>query len=153
MKKIQLYKHPELIVLVDDKDFDDLKQFRWCLKLSTKGYPYACTYIGKYVVLMHRLITNTYKGEVVDHINGLGLDNRRENLRVCTPQENTWNQKLRSTNKSGVKGVHFDKKKALWRAGIRVNGKQIYLGRYKSLENAGSAYQRASREYYGRFAR
>ena len=103
------------------------------------------------IIVMHRVIMSPPKGFVVDHINGDGLDNRRENLRVCTQQENSWNSKKKSTNKSGVKGVcrHSSGK---WRATICVSAKQISLGLYHSVEEAAKAYERAATEKFGNFA-
>lgn len=59
--------------------------------------------------LMHRLITGAPKGMDVDHINHDGLDNRLENLKVCTHKENMQNQAFRKTNTTGYSNIYYDK--------------------------------------------
>ncbi len=77
---------------------------------------------------MHRVILGTPPGLFTDHVNGNQLDNRRENLRVCTPSQNQANKKLSKNNTSGHKGVEHVKKINRWRATIVVNGKRITHG-------------------------
>lgn len=89
--------------VVDEEDFEKLNCFKWHILQGKDGHLYANN--GK-VGLMHRFITSTKKGMVVDHINGNGLDNRKENLRVCTVTQNQGNSKIRKDNKSGYKGVY-----------------------------------------------
>ena len=111
----------------------------------------AATYNKKHTVL-HRLIMNTPKGYVTDHINGDKLDNRRENLRICTQHQNSMNTRISKNNKSGVKGVSttpFGK----YRARIMVNGVEIRLGHYETLEEATKARKRAERKYFGEYVR
>ena len=86
----------------------------------------------------------------VDHINGDKLDNRKENLRVCTHRENGKNQKISINNTSGYKGVFANHKN--WQAVIGVDGKPIYLGTYPSPEKAAEAYDVAAKKYHGDFA-
>ena len=84
---------------------------------------------------------------VVDHINGNPLDNRIENLRDVTQQQNTWNMhRAMRNNKSGVLGVDWVPKRKKWRAQIRRNNKKECLGFFDSVEAAGQAYQRAKKE-------
>lgn len=88
----------------------------------------------------------------VDHRNGLGLDNRRENLRPATPSENTINQAAPRTNTSGYKGVNLFRN-GRWRATIGHQRKQIHLGYFDTAEEAAHAYDAAALELYGQFAR
>lgn len=76
------------------------------------------------------------KGLVVDHINGNPLDNRSENLRVCTQGNNTINKSFISNNTSGFIGVSFDKKRNKWCAEIRINNKRIHFKRKDNLNEA-----------------
>jgi hypothetical protein len=92
-------------------------------------------------------------GKSVDHINGNPLDNRRENLRICTQQENSWNQRKRRTNTCGFKGVYWDKGAKKYQAQICKDGKRKYLGLFDCPEKAHEAYCKAAQELHGEFSR
>ena len=107
---------------------------------------------------MHRIIANAKEGESVDHVNGNPLDNRKENLRVCTMSQNLANQKLRKDSTSGFKGVSKNQSKTNpWRAYInRKDGKktkQYHLGLFKTPEEAARAYNEKAKELFGDFAK
>jgi hypothetical protein len=92
------------------------------------------------------------RGEQIDHKNGNGLDNRRDNLRKATATENNRNRmKLRAPCASKYKGVwrHYDK----WGAAIWDKGKSIKLGRFDTEAKAAEAYDAAARRLHGEFAR
>lgn len=93
------------------------------------------------------------KGMVTDHINGNKLDNRRENLRVCTQQENSRNRKIAKHNKCGFKGVIWDDGRKKWRAQLRHGGKTINAGRYETKELAAMAYNQRAATLFGIFAK
>jgi hypothetical protein len=152
MKEIPLTKGA--VVIVDDADYEWLSQFNWVLLLTQDGKRYAARGAmrngrwGSYV-LMHRelLGLTTGDGKQADHKNGNGLDNRRENLRIATPQENMRN--VRGTASSGIKGAY--RQGSRWRAKIAVDGKQIHLGYFDTAEEAGAAYAKAAEQYFGEF--
>ena len=77
---------------------------------------------------MHSVIAKTPKGLETDHIDGDTLNNQKRNLRVCTKSQNQHNRKISSNNKSGFKGVSYNKKNKKWQADIQCNGVKIYLG-------------------------
>lgn len=110
-------------------------------------YPSACTcYANQRTRAMHGFITGW---AMVDHWNGDGLDNRRENLREATAYENQAN--TRSRNPSGFKGVY--RNGSLWRAQITPRGLIMNLGRqFKTAEAAARAYDDVAREVFGEFA-
>lgn len=115
---------------------------------------YACAHLynGKQndkVVQLHRWIMDAKPGQVVDHINGDRMDNRRENLRLCTVAQNIRNQKPRAS-RSGLKGVF--KKRGRWQASYTFEGKKIYIGNFSTPEEAARAYDAAAREAFGEFA-
>ena len=149
MKEIELTQGK--VAIVDDEDFEYISQWKWCYTINQKSRSgYAIRRPG---ILMHRVINKTPPGMQTDHINGNGLDNRKENLRSCTRTQNKANVKMNRNNKSGYKGVSREKKRKTWRAHIRIGGKGRALGRFDILEEAARAYDRAAREKFGEFAR
>jgi hypothetical protein len=102
--------------------------------------------------LLHRILVALREGREinglqVDHIDGNGLNNRSDNLRLVTQQENLKNQKLRSDNDSGYQGVGWHKPRQKWRAYITVDGKLEHLGLFDKLEDAIAARQQAEIKY------
>jgi hypothetical protein len=87
----------------------------------------------------------------VDHIDRDPLNNSVENLRLATGQQNCRNQDKRTTNKSGVKGVHFNRQTGRFRASIMVNWRKFNLGEYYTLEEAAAARKSAEIKYFGEF--
>ena len=101
---------------------------------------------------MHGLIMPAPDGQFVDHINGNGLDNRRENLRLVTHQQNSFNQKHHGGS-SKFKGVSIDRISGSWRAYITVDGKRKHLGRHGTEIDAAKAYDMAAKEFFGEYAK
>lgn len=143
-------------VKVDNEDVSDLLLFRWS-RLNTKENAYAYTTIvveGKQKsILMHKFILNYFGDLDVDHKNGDKFDNRKSNLRICTHQNNGTNRKLSKNNKSKYKGVSWYKRDSTWEVKIMVNYKDIFLGRYKNLEEAIKVRIEAEEKYFGEFRR
>jgi hypothetical protein len=88
----------------------------------------------------------------VDHKDGDSINNRWANLREATSGQNSANSKRRRDNKSGFKGVSRARN-GRWRADIRVNKRQIYLGLYRDPQAAHEAYVKAAQQHFGEFAR
>lgn len=89
----------------------------------------------------------------VDHINGNRKDNRIANLRAATRSQNNGNMAVRARNKSGFKGVHWNKAANKWQAMLGVkDGTRRYLGIYSTPEEAHEAYLVAAKAYFGDFA-
>lgn len=111
------------------------------------GYKRICINSKSYY--LHRIIWFYMTGEwpnVIDHINGDPADNRWKNLRNVSQHENTKNQRLRSNNKSGIKGVCFVKSRNKWLASITINGKSKYLGIFDCIPYAVRARKEAEKE-------
>lgn len=125
--------------IIDLECINIVKQYKWHLR--DNGYVSTPDNI-----YLHRLIAGTNDNSVIDHINRNKLDNRRENLRHCTQQENTWNSKTMSNNTSGYTGVY--KRNNKWCARIVVNKKQINLGTFATFEEAVDARKKAEEEYF-----
>lgn len=117
---------------------------------APKGY--ACTKVEGKTVPLHRMLMNPPALLYVDHANGNTLDNRRQNLRICTHAENTRNAKPNSRNTTGSKGVRR-MKNGRYRARIAHNGARIALGCYKTLYAAAVAYDAKALELHGKYAR
>jgi hypothetical protein len=146
MKEISL-SHG-MVSIVDDEDFEYLNQWRW-----TYTYNGAVRFDTNHIIIyMHRFIMKTPKGMETDHINHNRLDNRRENLRICTIAENQHNSLKHVDNTSGFKGVCWDKNRKRWYARISMGYYRKNLGRYLNVEDAARAYDDAARKYYKEFA-
>ncbi len=105
----------------------------------------------------HRLAWFYMYGEFpvgeVDHIDGDRKNNRISNLRVCLKNENLRNAKIRIDNKSGFRGVSWNKRKGRWSAQAAVDKKQYYLGYFTTPEAASAAYQAFAKKHHGEFYR
>lgn len=154
MKEIPLVR--DLVTLVDDRDYPRLSKHNWQIS-GVAPYIYAARYPrrgGKSVcVLMHREILDAPKGMHVDHINGDRLDNRRENLRLCTHAQNGRNRKPTPGGSSKYKGVKWDRRAKKWRATIKINRKEYHLGYFTSETEAALAYDRGALKHHKEFAR
>ena len=125
--------------------------------IDTKNLPIVDAYAGRwygfrsgntvYVLLvnvkeslrMHRVIMNPLEGQIVDHKNRNGLDNRIINLRLCSKAENNQNKNISKNNKSGYRGVSLYKPNGKWIARLMVNKKAIHLGYFDTPEEANAA--------------
>ena len=150
MKKVYLTKGG--ITLVDDQDYEKVNAYKWFRKKNNYGGEMAMTTNGPKEYL-HRLIMDPPKGMNVDHINGNGLDNRRANLRICTPAENSRNSKIYSNNTSGFKGLTWHKGSKKWTVRITKNYKRVHVGYFTDVIEAAQAYNLAATKYFGEFAK
>lgn len=135
------------VAVVDDEDYEMLvRGSRWCV---SDGYAFNAAR-GR----MHRVILNAPAGVMVDHINGDKLDNRKENLRLCTNSTNQANRKTRR-GVSKFKGVVLERRKngrVFWKATIVFEGKAEYLGSFATDLEAAAAYNIAAVAKFGDFA-
>lgn len=151
--------------IVDDDDYEWLSQWKWgCDFQRTKMYVVKNAYLGggrknprRKKIRMHRLILGLQEGEICDHKNGNGLDNRKSNLRKCTILQNNQNRKPMVTKNgkrtlSSFKGVSFNKLESKWIAYIRNNGQLVFLGYFTDEREAARAYNEAAKKYFGEFA-
>lgn len=153
MKLLKLPKNK--FTMIDDEDYDLVSGYNW--RQTMEGY--VTTHLSRLLdpnkkqkgILLHRLIMNVLddKSIVIDHKNGNILDNRRKNLRICSPKENSRNRKCRYYLK--YKGIE-KLKSGKFRARILINKKRISLGIFNTEENAALAYNEAAIKYYGEFA-
>ena len=131
-------KHPPITTKVDDCGHKNITVNR-----------------GKYKA--HRLAWLYVYGEFpsgfIDHINGIADDNRIINLRLASNTQNLHNQKLRSTNTSGFKGVSWSKQRKKWQAQCCANYVDTHLGYFDTPEEASKAYNDFASKAHGEFYR
>jgi hypothetical protein len=139
--------------IVDDVDFQLVSGIGWSAQRSKHSNTYYARgrYKGK-LVLMHRLILG-FPPSKIDHRNGNGLDNRRENLRRATHSQNVRNGMKRSCNTSGYIGVHFHKANRKWVAYVGLRYHVNYLGSFNTAEEAARARDEAAKKLHGEFAK
>lgn len=129
---------------VDNEDFDKLKHINWHY---TQGYAHN-NVLGR----MHRYIMNAPDYLDVDHIHHNTLDNRKSELRLATPQQNTSNKKHLKGGSSMFKGVSWYKRLNKWKVSISINRKYHYIGYFIDEKEAAKAYDRKSIELRGEWA-
>jgi hypothetical protein len=141
-----------LFALVDGKNFERISKHKWYAEKNGNGY-YARRWAnGRQVRLHQEVFGEVSAGMVIDHANRCGLDNREQNLRACTHRENLCNTAMSSHNKTGYRGVSFDKNRNKWQATISVKGRPTHLGRYIDISDAAIAYDKEALEQYGEYA-
>ena len=135
----------------DLEDYELIKDYYWYIDNKSS---YVQTTVDKHKVLMHRLILNCSTDKNVDHKHGrlTRNDNRKENLRVCTTQENGMNVGVRSNNTSGCTGVVWNKRVCKWMANIKYNNKRIHLGYFIDFNDAVQARKWAENIYFGEWS-
>jgi hypothetical protein len=162
MKVIKLTRNKQ--ALVDDEDFDKLSKYKWtaCLKrknpdklyelwVAVRGIKSDKTKTGRTNINMHQMIMG-FPAKQIDHINHNSLDNRQCNLRLVTPTENAANKRKQKNNKSGYRGVWFDKDLKKFRAAIRPHNKTIHLGCFLTKEEAATMWNQEALKYWGKYA-
>jgi hypothetical protein len=113
--------------LIDPVDVPLVKPYHWCAMWDEGSQTFYA--VSKEAGLMHRLITGAPKGKEVDHDDHDGLNNSRENLKVCTRKENANNRQGANRNsRSGHKGVYWHKGTSRYRAMAVVDGKRKDIG-------------------------
>lgn len=148
MKKIQLTQGK--FTIVDDEDYIELNKYNWCVSKG-RNTLYAVRRCSNKVIRIHRILLDCPENNMVDHINGNGLDNRKENLRICNKSQNNGNSKLRVDNTSGFKGVFYHKSTKKWTSQIKINGKRKYLGLFTDKLEAKEAYEKEAKKHLSEF--
>jgi hypothetical protein len=141
-------------ILLSPEDEHLLGERQW----KINAYGYAVFYSRGECVLLHRIILGAKDGEVVDHINGNPLDNRRENLRLCTPGQNGLNRRMHKNNAAGFPNVYWEPKYGnrggnSFTAQVRIHGKKFRRRGFKTAEAAYEAAKEMMARLHGEFAK
>lgn len=143
MKRLKLTQNK--YALIDDKDFEKVSIRKW-------SYHHTGYVVGGYPqVSLHRFIMDAGNRQYIDHINRNKLDNRRKNLRFCTPTQNQYNSIPKRAKLP--KGLYWRGDRRAWVVRIKSEGKRLFIGYYKRLGDARKACKEAVLKYHGEFAR
>lgn len=153
-------KKNKVQIKIDKEDYNRLKNEKWSFSFTEHGYIFCNKYIGKINgkykyerKYLHTLIMETPKGKFTDHINGDRLDNRKENLRICTSYENSLNTVSRSNSTSKYKGVYKHSQNThRWVMQIKYDG-GVYTSCHSSQKEAALAYNEKAKELHREYAR
>lgn len=157
--EVNTKNHGKKIIHVDDDDYEFLDKMTWTVYKARNTF-YAAGVIRKRYrksgdparVKMHRWIMKCPDGMQVDHIDGDGLNNRKDNLRLATQSQNGKNKRVKKSNSTGFKGVGYNEKKDLYVTRIGVNGTLVYGGRTKNKYAAAVKYNELALQFFGEFA-
>lgn len=137
----------------DLEDYDKIKKYCWVLSKTTDTIVARIPDSNNKLITLHRLVMDAPPEVHVDHIHHNRHDNRKSELRICTPQENNFNRGPCITNTSGVVGVSWDAKDDLWHAYIGKDGKRINKYFHKDEFEQAVAWRKAmEKELFGEFA-
>lgn len=137
----------------DHKGMPNSWRARWAGKeaFTAIANGYYIGAVGAVFLRSHRVAWAIYYGkwpeQDLDHINGVRTDNRINNLREASNQENRQNASMQKNNTSGVNGVYWCKRDNKWRAHVKVDRKIKHLGYFNTIEEAAKARQEANERY------
>ena len=152
--EIKLYNKNGLVigsVLISLDKVEMASKYKWGIG-SSKYFNIQTTIDGE-KVLLWRFLTNAPSNFVVDHINGNRFDNRNENLRIATKQQNTCNHTIYKNNTTGYPGISFNKRQNKWVAYIKFNYQRINLGTFDDFLDAVRARETTEKELFGAYRR
>lgn len=137
-------------VWISDEDAD-LRDIRW--SVSKTGYAAHKGHGSLHRIILERVLgRKLVKPERADHKDRNRLNCQRDNMRLSTPSQSCANISQHTGNKSGYKGVYFEKRQRKWIANITHEKKHYHIGTFETAEEAAEAYNKKSRELFGEFA-
>lgn len=146
-------KDEVFLVEIDPSDFPTYKKYKWSIYNGYVQTNIKDVTGRSSTRRLHQILMNPSSGFMVDHIDLNKLNNRRNNLRICTNAENQRNRVRPANNTSGFKGVYFNKGRNKYASQIRYDNKKKFLGYFTSAIDAAKAYDLAAKRIFGQFAR
>lgn len=139
--------------LIDDEDYELVNKYKWIASYceGIDNYYVTCR-INNKTIYLHRLVMGFPIDFVIDHKDKNTLNNQKSNLRLCTRSQNQCNRSKHSNNKSGYKGVWYDKPRNKWQAEIQYENKKKHLGRFNTPEEAAIYRDAVAIQLHGEFA-
>lgn len=137
------------VTLVDDDDYALASGYRWTLKRNAHCQ-YAWGWANGKKIFLHRFLLNPKPTELIDHVDGNGLNNSRSNLRVVTPSQNQSNRQKWVPGTSTHRGIHWDDGRKRWRARVQIDGKRYLLGSFKTELEAKTKLEAATKRNQAR---
>ena len=136
---------------IDDDDLEKCSAFRWRIHTGACGLQYAEARVGHGILLHRFLLDLKDRNQLVDHIDGNGLNCVRSNMRITDDVGNGMNKRKRVDSKQPYKGIYPGKRYG-WQAQLMANGKRYYAyGR--TAEEAARKYDDLARIHHGEYAR
>lgn len=151
--KIVLYNSKGIEVaetMIDLNDVEKCRNYKWFIDCG-----YVKMRVNKKNYYLHSFLMNNKFNETnftIDHINRDKLNNRKNNLRLATMQQNAVNKSITTRNTSGCTGVYWYEKYNRWTSQIRFNNGRFHLGYFDNKEDAIKARREAELKYFGEFA-
>jgi hypothetical protein len=150
------------IALIDEEDYPRVAPYRWtaCQTAQKNSNHRERWYVKRQVIVdgkpfsvwLHRFILAPPEGVTVDHIDGDGLNNQKANLRFASMRQQTLNRQQRHNAITPFKGVTKQRDSDRFSAHIAHEGKQRYLGLFRTAEEAARIFDAAARLLHGEFA-
>lgn len=152
------------VCIIDTEKLPDFLDFEYAWSISFHGgrncyYVRSTVYLGTFEgkpkyksVMLHDFLLGFPETQHIDHKNNNSLDNRIENLRLATKDDNGRNRKNRNlNNSSGYRNVSLIRD--YWRVQLQVDGKnKIFPERFEDVHEAGKFAEQMRNKYYGRFS-
>jgi hypothetical protein len=140
--------------LVSECDYDDVRPFSWQVKKTTTSNCYVQGRVNRMSYTLHRFILGLRHGDGIeaDHINRNGLDNRRENLRLCSRMENNQNSVKPPRERKHLYRGLGQQKNGRFTAHIQEAGHFRHIGTFDTQEEAAQAYNEMAIQLHGEFA-